>query len=164
MSDLLPGLIKKIQELQKYVDDQKNDRKAIQGQIIKVLQWLAWDRSLIQHRCSQAFLTFLYNSYGSNIIENENGEEIKEYESRDDFIAWLKCKLKFAKIKITNATIKGEKVEFRKYMPFSLSFGKCSQAQHNDFFNKVQEFARVKWKCEFNDWFKEWERNEHLIQ
>ncbi len=153
MSDsLIPKFLQKLSDLDKFVGKEKNDKNSIQVQIRKLQQWLVDDRSLLEHRCCQSFLTYLWQSHG------------KDYKDRRGFVSGMKCKLKFADIVITKTTIDGVRVEFQKFLPWSLSFGSCSQKLHHKFFNDLQEFAERVYKIDFNKWKKEWESNEHLLQ
>lgn len=152
MDDLTSLFLKKVTELEKFVKQNKNDRSSIIGEIFKIQKWLAGDRSIQQHRCCQAFLTFLYMSYGD------------QYENRAYFVAHVKCKLGFAKVKITKTTIEGERVTFKKFMPYSLSFPECSQKKHNEFFNKLQEYALSTWGVNFAEWHESWAGSPNLVQ
>jgi hypothetical protein len=153
MSDsLLPKLIEKVEGLHKYAVDPKNDRMSIIKQIVKTKQWLISDRSLIEHRCCQSYLTFLYSSYGD------------EFADREDFVDWVKYQVRYCRVKRTEAIVEGQKVVFKKFKPLSLSFAQCSQKIHNQIFQKIQEFAMAKWGCSFSDWYSEWSQNEHLMQ
>lgn len=148
---ILPKLVEEVSKLERFAQDESNDRAAIFGKISKLLVWLVSNRSLQEHRCAQAYLTFLYQSYGDEFI------------SREDFVDWVKYQVGYCKVKITEATIKGERVVFKKFKPQSLSFAECSQKLHNAIFQKIQKFALSKWGVNFDDWHSEWLKNEHLV-
>jgi hypothetical protein len=149
---LIPLFLNKLSELDKIISNEKNDRKVIQDQIAKLQQWLAGDRSIQEHKCCQAFLTYLFNSYGD------------KYKSREGFVCDIKCKLHFADIKITKSVINGEKIIFKKYNIHSLAFPACSQKKHHDFFIALQDFAFKKWGVDFEKWYAEWINNTNTIQ
>lgn len=150
MSDtLIPGLLKKLQELEKYAADEKHARGQIVSKIIKIEQWLVGDRSLVQHRCAQAFITYLWKSYGK--------------DTRENFYDYCKELTGFIITEKRKANIEGKIVYFEKIKYKSLSFSKCSQKVHNKFFTDLQEIALFKWGVDFSKWLKEWNQNEHLI-
>lgn len=153
MSDsLIPKFMQKLVELEKYIQNSKNDRKDIVQRVRKIQEWLASDRSLQQHRCCQSFLTYLYQSHGD------------KFKSRDGFISWLKCIIGFADIKVTKTKIKGETVIFKKYLPHSLSFGSCSQKKHQKFLDDLKNYAEYKWGINFDLWYEQWSINENTTQ
>ena len=99
----------------------------------------------------QSLLTFLFKSYGD------------DYKNRDGFVSGLKCKVGFATVNITKAKIKGQIVYFKKIMPWSLSFGSCSQKKHHKFLEDLKAYILGRWQFDFDELKKEWELNEHLI-
>lgn len=149
---LIPKFISKLAELGKFSQDKKNSRKDIFKKIMDLQQWLAFDRSIQQHRCCQAFMTFLFQSYG------------EKYKSREGFVSGLKCKIGFASMETTKAIIEGQTVIFKKYMPHSLSFGACTQKRHQEFFDALKEYALERWGCDFDLWHEQWISNENTLQ
>lgn len=149
---IIPAFLKKLSELIKFIKQNENTRQDIINKMINLQTWLVNNRSLQEHKCCQAFLTYLWQSYGKN------------YKSRKGFVTWIKCNLRFADIKITKAIIEGQKVIFQKFLLHSLSFGSCSQKTHHKFFNDLKEYALQKWKIDFELWYKEWSDNENTLQ
>jgi hypothetical protein len=109
--------------------------------------WIAGDRSMQQHRMCQAFISYLYESYA------------QPKQTRELFTDWLKLKVGFCVKKTTIAEIDGQKVKLIKYRPYSLSFAECDQPKHQDFFNKIKEYAAEKWAVKFNEWEKYFNEN-----
>jgi len=141
--------LKKVIDLETKVKEGYLIDDAIQG-IEALKEWLVSNRYIVQHRTAQAFLTYLWQHDGN-------------YQDRNGFVSWVKCKLKFADINVTETVINGEKVIFKKFLPWSLSFGSCTQKKHQDFFNKLQSFANAKYQIDFDKWLSEYETNPHLI-
>ena len=149
---LIPKFLQKITELERVASNPNNDRNEILSKINKLINWVVSDRSLQEHKCCFSFMKYLYNSYG---------EQFKSFEG---FIDWLKRKNDMAHVDQTEAIIDGTKVIFFKYKPKSLSFGSCTQKVFHKFFNSIQEFAKEKWKVDFDTWKKQWEKNENTVQ
>ena len=112
--------------------------------ISELEEWLASNRYITQHRTAQAFLTYLWQHDGN-------------FKDRTGFVSWVKCTIGFADINTTEAMIQGEKVIFKKFLPWSLSFGSCSQKKHQLFFDKLKNFANTKYKIDFDLWLNEYE-------
>lgn len=146
MDDLNSYFLKKLDSLDK-CSTYPELRKGIEG----IKHWLLNGRHLKQHRTVQAFMTYLYNSYGDG------------FKTRKGYVSWLKCNLDFATCQTTKAIIDGETVIFKKYMVDSLSFADCTQKKHQKFFDDLQRFAMEKYKLDFNQWLVEYETNPALI-
>jgi len=149
MDDLTTLFIKKVSDLERCISS-GNNIQDIHQSVIELRNWLASDRYIKQHRTCQAFLTYLWRTDA-------------QFSSREGFVSWVKCKVGFADINVSEAVIEGQKVVFKKFLPWSLSFGSCSQKRHNEFLNKLKDFAESKYKINFDDWLEEYETNPELI-
>jgi hypothetical protein len=151
MSDDLTSLfLKKLTELEKTAD--KGCREDVLSHINKLKQWLAGDRSLQQHKCCQAYMTFLWQSYGD------------EYKSREGFVMRLKSMLGFADVKEKRFLARdGSKCRDRMISIKSLSFADCTQKAHQLFFDELKEYALKQWGVVFQDWYEHWSGNENTM-
>jgi len=118
----------------------------------EIIDWLCKDRSMLQHRCCQAYMTYLFQSYGD------------DFKTREDYTDWLKLQTGFCKRKETIATIENERVKFIKYKPMSLSFSSCSQKKHQAFFDALKQYALDAYGVNFDDWYSEYQKNENTLQ
>jgi len=149
MDDLTNLFIKKISTLEDTIS-KGADITAIKDEVIKLRNWLASDRFIQQHKTCQAFLTYLWRHDG-------------RYKARRGFVSFIKCKLGFADINVTEATIDGQKVRFEKYLPWSLSYGSCSQKKHQRFLNDLKQYALDKYHVDFDGWLNEYSAFPELV-
>ena len=108
--------------------------------LAKLLSWLRNDRSLVEHRCYWAFISYLYMSYG------------EDYSSPLNFHSELKCRIGHCEIERGEYEINGVKYKSIKYMPKSTSFTGCSQKTFHEVFNRVKDFAMKRWGVDFDAW------------
>lgn len=142
-NDILPVILKKLKILRANFS---------LGELDKIIEWLLSDRKIQQHRAMQAFITYLYQSYGD------------DYEDREMFVDHIKYKLGYCVRKVTDAHIQGERVRFVKYKPKSLSFASCSQKVHHEFAERLKEYALNEYGVVFEEWLKEWNNNTNTLQ
>lgn len=147
--DLQSYFLKKIQQLKKAAHD---DILTVMDHIEKLENWLIGNRSLQQHRLCQKYITYLWQSYGT------------EYKSRDGFLMRLKVVLGYADIKEKRFKDRsGRECRDRMIAVKSLSFNSCTQQQHQEFFNNLKEYALKEWGIDFESWAEYAEENPELI-
>jgi thiaminase len=146
--DLTALFLKKVIKLEQNV---AGDVLNCMQYITELRQWLVSDRYITQHKTCQAFMTYLFN-------------QSEGFKNRDAYVSWLKCKVGFADIQTTEAVIDAQKVIFKKYLPWSLSFGSCSQKDHAKFLEDIKQFAMRKYKIDFDKWLEEYTLNPELVQ
>ena len=157
MSDTLESFfLSKLNDLDKFSVDKKNDRDAIVVKIRKLKKWLAGDRSLKQHRTLQGYFTHLYLTH------------CQITHTRQSLIDDIKKNIGYVKYEdsIITYTENGEnkKMKLRKEIIQSLAFPKCSQALHSEIFEKVKIYAWYEYQDNFDDWFEHWYHNENTLQ
>lgn len=161
--DNLSLFLKKITELEKICNDDKNNRQIIIGQINKIQNWLTGNRSLQHHRTLQKFFTYLWQSHG------------EEFKSRAGYVSYVKQKIGYSITKkIKTLEIKArcphcndwitEKAYLKEFISKSLSFSDCTQVMHQKVFDDVKAFAMREYKIDFDKWFIELSENEGTLQ
>jgi hypothetical protein len=123
--------------------EKHQDYKKIDADIRRLRQWIHSDRSVLEHRCYHAFVTYLWQSYGT------------DYPSRDLFHTELKCRIGHCHIDRRIIEVQGEKVKVIHTMPKSVSFGKCPQKLFHKVFERIQGYALEKWGVKFEEWKRE---------
>ena len=111
--------------------------------IDKLLEWVSNDRSLQQHRMCQAYITYLYQSYGKG--------------TKAEFVEDIKKATGFCRIKRKPIEFKGEKYMYIRCHFESLSFGSCSQKRHQEFFENLKSYANRKYGVDFEQWERYYE-------
>ena len=158
MSDTLETFyLKKLNKLDQFTVNRKNDRESVVSEIRKIKKWLMNERSLKEHRTLQAYFTHLYLTHGQIAYKLRQGmiDDIKKnigYVRYDDSI------IKY------NENGEEKSMLLRQPIIQSLAFPECSQKLHSEIFDKVKIYAWYQYNDDFDVWFNHWYTNENTLQ
>lgn len=144
MDDLQSLFLSKINEVWRFANNSKVDRKSLIKHISDIIRWLISNRSLAAHRKCQALLTHFWTTFSKNHI------------NRDDFVMDWKFWVGFTE-RIIIRNMKGDFVKEIE-TPRSLSFGKCTREEHHEFFDKTIALATKLWGFNMPEWDEEYEK------
>lgn len=139
-----------LQKVIKRVDDirqlavKENTSPAVIEALEKTVAWMCGNRSMQEHGLCFAFMHYLH------------GVDGRWPGNFNLYLDQLKLVVGHCLCQVTEGIHDGERWRFEKWLLKSLQFGRCTQDEFHQFFDRVKQYAFEKHGIKFEEWFIEY--------
>lgn len=149
----------------KYLENQitllrsgKLNRNDVIDKHLEMLFWMRNERSIYEHRCREAFVSYLFESIGIEHGYEKNQRELWIDSILKPAIGFVQTINTITKIENGITTIyKLEKIR-------SFAFNELGQQEHNKVFKNIQEWSLNHYGIDFEKWYKSYWKTDAMCQ